>query len=73
MLYNSYTTTGCDSINEMIEKSKELFGTNDNSYSSPHGGFSYKCCQNCPNNPANNPNATGICHCVLPSQEMVRY
>ena len=26
-----------------------------------------------PNNPANNPNASGICHCVLPSQEMIRY
>ena len=51
--------------NKMIE---------DGTYnSSPHGGFSYKCCQNCPNNPANNPNASGICHCVLPSQEMVRY
>lgn len=29
-------------------------------------GFNYKCCQNCSNNPANNPYATGICHCALP-------
>jgi hypothetical protein len=33
--------------------------------------YSYDCCANCPNNPANNPNATGICHCVLPSMEMI--
>ena len=35
--------------------------------------FSYNCCKNCPNNPANNPNASGVCHCVLPSMEMIRY
>ena len=33
--------------------------------------FTYKCCQNCPNNPANGGN--GICFCVLPSMEMIRY
>lgn len=24
-------------------------------------------CENCPNNPKNNPNASGICHCALPT------
>ena len=46
---------------------------NDEWNSSPHGGFNYKCCQNCPNNPKNNPNASGICHCALPSMETIRY
>ena len=46
---------------------------NDELNSSPHGGFNYKCCQNCPNNPKNNPNASGICHCTLPSMEIIRY
>lgn len=46
---------------------------NDEWNSSPHGGFNYKCCQNCPNNPKNNPNASGICHCTLPSMETIRY
>ena len=36
-------------------------------------GFSYKCCQNCNNNPANNPNASGVCFCVLPAMEEVTY
>lgn len=46
---------------------------NDEWNSSPHGGFNYKCCQKCPNNPKNNPNASGICHCTLPSMETIRY
>lgn len=46
---------------------------NDEWNSSPHSGFNYKCCQNCPNNPKNNPNASGICHCTLPSMETIRY
>lgn len=33
--------------------------------------FTYKCCQNCPNNPDNG--GSGICHCVLPSMEMIRF
>lgn len=72
MLFYTYTTTGNESINELYDKRNKMI--EDGTYnSSPHGGFSYKCCQNCPNNPANNPNASGICHCVLPSQEMVRF
>jgi len=34
-------------------------------------GFTYKCCQNCNNNPANNPYATGICNCALPYFEEI--
>lgn len=30
-------------------------------------------CLNCPNNPANNPFATGICNCALPSMYNIRY
>ena len=26
----------------------------------------YNPCENCSNNPANNPNASGVCNCVLP-------
>lgn len=34
------------------------------------GGF--MCCRNCHNNPENNPYASGICCCVLPTMEMQR-
>lgn len=27
----------------------------------------YNPCENCPNNPLNNPNATGFCNCALPA------
>lgn len=30
---------------------------NNNTFQSP--------CANCPNNPANNPMASGVCHCIL--------
>ena len=68
-----YTTNGTqdnNSNNYLINKSKELFS---NESSSPHRGYTYDCCKNCPNNPMNNPYATGVCHCALPSMEMVRY
>ena len=29
----------------------------------------HKCCEHCSNNPANNPQATGICFCALPAME----
>ena len=32
--------------------------------------YMYKCCQNCNNNPHNNPFASGVCHCTLPYYEM---
>lgn len=32
-----------------------------------------KCCMNCSNNPMNNPNASGVCCCSLPDQEMFRW
>lgn len=35
--------------------------------------YAYKCCANCPNNPLNNPNASGFCYCILPTLESVRY
>ena len=45
-----------------------------NDYSSaPHDFYNYDCCKNCPNNPKNNPNAAGICHCALPSLNNVVY
>ena len=34
---------------------------------------SYDPCAKCPNNPANNPNASGICNCVLPYMTGTRY
>ena len=30
-------------------------------------------CANCPNNPMNNPNASGVCNCVLPYMAGTRY
>ena len=30
-------------------------------------------CRNCNNNPRNNPHASGICHCALPSMHDVIY
>jgi hypothetical protein len=71
MYYTTNGTSDNNSINELVNKSKEMF--NENISSSPHNGYSYDCCKNCPNNPMNNPYATGICHCALPSMEMVRY
>lgn len=29
----------------------------------------FECCKYCNNNPKNNPSASGICHCALPSLE----
>ena len=54
-------------------KDDGVYFWNEEWNSSPHGGFNYKCCQNCPNNPKNNPNASGICHCTLPIMETIRY
>lgn len=31
--------------------------------------FQHKCCEHCSNNPANNPNANGICFCTAPAME----
>lgn len=31
--------------------------------------YQYKCCRFCSNNPTNNPNASGVCSCVLPYME----
>lgn len=31
--------------------------------------YHYRCCRFCNNNPANNPNASGFCCCVLPYME----
>ena len=36
-------------------------------------GYTYKCCQNCSNNPAVNPFASGICNCALPQLEEAGY
>lgn len=33
----------------------------------------YNPCLNCINNPLNNPFATGICHCALPSMHNIIY
>lgn len=73
--YISYNGTGNDkTFQDYIEELKKMGLTEHNNYSSsPHGGYSYDCCKNCPNNPLNNPHASGICHCVLPSMEQVRY
>lgn len=60
-------------LNNNITSDNGVYFWNDEWNSSPHGGFNYKCCQNCPNNPKNNPNASGICHCTLPSMETIRY
>ena len=30
-------------------------------------------CENCPNNPKNNPFASGVCSCVLPYMNQVMY
>ena len=35
--------------------------------------YDYMCCRKCMNNPFNNPYASGICNCVLPSMEMMKY
>ena len=32
----------------------------------------YECCRNCINNPKNNPNASGICNCMLPYMQTQR-
>lgn len=37
------------------------------------GNYAYDCCKNCPNNPMNNPFASGFCNCVLPAMHQIRY
>ena len=41
----------------------------DEIYAWPH----FDLCRNCNNNPRNNPHASGICHCALPSMYDVIY
>lgn len=33
--------------------------------------YCYECCKNCSNNPLNNPFASGICNCSLPSSTVI--
>ena len=58
------------SLNRYNEIIEESFGN-------PAGNntalYDYPCCANCSNNPKNNPNATGVCHCALPAMTQIRY
>lgn len=72
--YTSYNGTGDGkTFQDFIEESKKIGLMEDNNSTSPHGGYSYDCCKNCPNNPLNNPHSSGICHCVLPTMEQIKY
>lgn len=62
-----------DFVNETRSNDITTFWDDKLEENSNSGRYAYKCCANCPNNPLNNPNASGICHCILPTLENVRY
>ena len=74
--YKKYitNTTGTDD-NSSINTADSIHFWNDewNVMDKSAKTYSYDCCKNCPNNPANNPNASGVCFCTLHSMEKVRY
>lgn len=35
--------------------------------------YDYMCCRKCMNNPLNNPYASGICHCALPTMTGIKW
>lgn len=54
-----------ENIKDYIDrKIKRLFG--DGYFNNPYECKSNDPCRNCPNNPANNPFASGFCNCALP-------
>lgn len=57
---------------EEINKSKDI-GENLFAFERSNGNYGYDCCKNCPNNPLNNPFASGFCNCVLPAMHQIRY
>ena len=56
-----------------LMKKYPYYPEQQNNYKIAQNDFSPKCCQNCPNNPKNNPYASGICCCSLPDQEMFKW
>lgn len=42
-------------------------------FKSEDSWYTPECCRYCSNNPRNNPSASGVCNCVLPSMEMSGY
>ena len=58
----------------IIEDDDNDFGIVDN-LSQQLGGWNnyWDPCAGCSNNPANNPNASGVCNCVLPYMAGTRY
>ena len=66
------TMRGNDYINSTFTNEDDrIYIFWDDTIHSTKTTFTYKCCQNCPNNPNNG--GSGICHCVLPSMEMIRF
>lgn len=51
----------CEDNNSYLN---ELYGINS---------FDNDACKKCINNPKNNPNASGICHCALAAMNNVKY
>lgn len=66
MSYNNEST-----LTDMIFWNDDWNNINNIKYERPV--FEQDCCKNCPNNPKNNPNASGICHCALPAMQNIRY
>lgn len=54
-----------------IMKKYPYYPEQQNNYQLIQNNFKY--CEKCPNNPKNNPFATGVCNCALPAQEMFRW
>lgn len=60
-------------LNKMMKKYPDWTPWQNKYGQSPYYNFDFKCCEKCPNNPKNNPFATGVCNCAAPSQEMFRW
>lgn len=61
--------------NDEYDYGHNVFWQDDNSYLNELGisSFDNDACKNCINNPKNNPNASGICHCALAAMNNVKY
>lgn len=61
--------------NDEYDYGHNVFWKPDNDNINEYGVNSYynDPCENCMNNPKNNPNASGVCHCVLPAMRNIKF
>ena len=62
-----------DDLNRKLDELKRLLKIENQQNAFTTFNAPFKCCQNCKNNPRNNPYASGVCCCSLPDQEMIMW